>query len=115
MAPPAAPNKPMSPDGLGPETYLRTVAALAAVLALILVAGWVLKRLIAAGILPGGSPLAATGRAQRLAVIEVRPLDLRRRLVLIRRDGVEHLLLLGTTQDLVIETGITPPPAEDKP
>jgi flagellar protein FliO/FliZ len=30
--------------------------------------------------------------------------------VLIRRDGVEHLVLLGINSDLILETGISPPP-----
>jgi hypothetical protein len=33
-------------------------------------------------------------------------MDGKRRLVLIRRDGVEHLVLLGAAGDLVIERGI---------
>jgi flagellar protein FliO/FliZ len=46
---------------------------------------------------------------RRLAIVEVTPLDGRRRLVLVRRDDREHLLLIGPTSELVIETGITPP------
>lgn len=96
------------------ETYLRTVLALAAVLALVAFAGWVLKRLIASGSLPSSLLSIAPGRSQRLSVVEVRQLDVRRRLVLVRRDGVEHLLLLGLTSDLVIETGIPAPAADVK-
>ena len=43
---------------------------------------------------------------RRLGVVEVTPLDGRRRLILVRRDAVEHLLLVGPTSELVIETGI---------
>jgi flagellar protein FliO/FliZ len=39
----------------------------------------------------------------------VLPLDGKRRLVLLKRDGVEHLLLIGLTTDVVVETGITAP------
>lgn len=45
-------------------------------------------------------------RSRRLALVEVMPLDARRRLVLIRRDRMEHLLLIGPTGEHVIETGI---------
>jgi flagellar protein FliO/FliZ len=45
-------------------------------------------------------------RGQRLAVSEFHDIDKIRRLVLIRRDGVEHLLMIGPNQDLVIESGI---------
>jgi hypothetical protein len=45
-------------------------------------------------------------RGARLAISEYHEIDKTRRLVLVRRDGVEHLLMIGGTQDLVIETGI---------
>jgi flagellar protein FliO/FliZ len=48
----------------------------------------------------------------RLGVIEQASVDARRRLVLIRRDGVEHLIMTGGPVDVVIETGIQAPPAE---
>jgi hypothetical protein len=35
-------------------------------------------------------------------------LDGRRRLLLVRRDDVEHLLLIGGPADLVVESGIGP-------
>ena len=47
--------------------------------------------------------------ARRLAVSELLPLDSKRRLVLFRRDGTEHLVLLGTESDLLIEANIQPP------
>jgi hypothetical protein len=43
---------------------------------------------------------------RRLEVIDYASLDSRRKLVLIRRDDVEHLLLTGGPVDVVIETGI---------
>ena len=48
----------------------------------------------------------------RLGVIEQAPVDARRRLVLIRRDGVEHLIMTGGPVDVVIETGIQAREAE---
>jgi flagellar protein FliO/FliZ len=33
----------------------------------------------------------------------------------VKRDGVEHLLLLGMGDDRVVETGIVPPPIADTP
>ncbi|HBM13514.1 MAG TPA: flagellar biosynthesis protein FliO, partial [Rhodospirillaceae bacterium] len=45
-------------------------------------------------------------------IVDSLTLDPRRRLVLVRRDGVEHLLLLGAQSDLAIETGIDAAPAE---
>ncbi len=45
-------------------------------------------------------------RGQRLGISEFHELDKTRRLVLVRRDGYEHLLLIGGHQDLVIESRI---------
>jgi flagellar protein FliO/FliZ len=78
------------------------------VLAFVLVLG-----LIGAGALLwrrfGAGPLATIGprgRQPRLAVIDVASVDIRRRLVLIRRDNTEHLLLIGGPTDIVIEPNI---------
>jgi flagellar protein FliO/FliZ len=48
----------------------------------------------------------------RLAVSEQATLDGRRKLVLVRRDDVEHLIMTGGPVDVVIETGITAPKPE---
>ncbi|MEI6986506.1 MAG: hypothetical protein WCK65_10280 [Rhodospirillaceae bacterium] len=93
------------------DTYLRFTLALVVVLGLIVCAGWITRRLAAKGMLPVGLLSTRPGRSQRLSVVEVKQLDVRRRLVLVRRDQVEHLLLLGAAVDLVIETGIVVPPA----
>jgi hypothetical protein len=45
-------------------------------------------------------------RGSRLGISEFHELDKTRRLVLVRRDNVEHLVLIGGLQDLVIESGI---------
>ena len=49
---------------------------------------------------------AARGRQPRLAVIDAAAVDARRRLVLIRRDNVEHLVMIGGPSDVVIEQNI---------
>jgi flagellar biogenesis protein FliO len=84
--------------GSGNE-ILNTVLALGIVLALILFGLWAMKVLmrLSAGM---------TRRNRRLAVIDAVPVDARRRLVIVRRDNVEHLILVGGAQDLVIETAI---------
>ncbi len=82
-------------------SYLRFGAALVLVLGLIGIAAWAARRFGFAG-----RPPVARSRGRRLAVVDVTPLDTKRRLVLVRRDGVEHLVLLGSAGDLVIERGI---------
>jgi flagellar protein FliO/FliZ len=57
----------------------------------------------------GTGPLRTVGprgRQPRLAVIDVAAVDARRRLVLIRRDNTEHLLMIGGPTDLVVEPNI---------
>jgi flagellar biogenesis protein FliO len=45
-------------------------------------------------------------RQPRLAVIDAAAVDGRRRLVIIRRDNVEHLLMIGGPTDIVVEPNI---------
>lgn len=47
--------------------------------------------------------------SRRLSIVETLPLDVRNRLVIIRCDNKEHLLLLGSNQDIVVETNLSPP------
>lgn len=93
------------------DVYLRFVAAFALVIGLILVGAAVLRRV--SGRLTGLAP----GRkgTRRLKIIETLAVDPRRRLVLVRRDGVEHLLLIGGGSDVVVESGPAVPqvPAAD--
>ena len=81
---------------------LRMLAALVFVLALMGGLAFLLRRLGLAG------PVMASGKAARLNVVESLPLDGRRRLVMIRRDDKEHLVILGPNSETVIETGIAP-------
>jgi flagellar biogenesis protein FliO len=77
----------------------RLVGAFVFVLALIGLCAWLLRRF---------GPAMRLGRAGRLGLVESIAIDSRRRLLLIRRDQTEHLLLIGGARDLVIETGIRP-------
>jgi flagellar protein FliO/FliZ len=86
--------------------YVRTVLALIFVLGLIGAASWAARK-------SGLGPQGRVGRkGRRLAVVESLGLDGRRRLVLVRRDGVEHLLLVGGVSELVVESGIAAPDAK---
>jgi hypothetical protein len=48
-------------------------------------------------------------RGTRLAISEYYEIDKSRRLVLVRRDDMEHLVMIGGTQDVVIESNIGSP------
>jgi flagellar protein FliO/FliZ len=74
----------------------------AIVLALIGLTAWLVRR-FGANRLGGAN---ARGRQPRLAVIDSAAVDGRRRLVLIRRDNIEHLLMIGGQTDVVIEPNI---------
>lgn len=50
-------------------------------------------------------PLPGPG-AGRLEVLETCPLDARRRLVLVRRDNAQHLLLLADGREMLVESHI---------
>lgn len=62
----------------------------------------------------GGTPITAVSSffgakpLRRLSVTEQFNIDSRRRLVLIRRDDVEHLIMTGGPVDIVLESGIAP-------
>jgi flagellar biosynthetic protein FliP len=86
------------------DLYTRFLIALVVVVALIAAAAWAAKRFGIAGRIG-----TAAGGKRRLAVVEVAPLDGKRRLVLLRRDDTEHLVLLGQESATVIESGISPP------
>src|ERR1041385_9033175 len=82
------------------QVYL--IIAFVVALALIGVFAWGLRRY-------ASSRLGANtnrGRMPRLAVIDAAAVDGRRRLVLVRRDNVEHLLMIGGPSDLVVEPNI---------
>jgi hypothetical protein len=79
----------------------RFFIAFLVVLALIGLTAWLVRRF-------GSNRLgsAARGRQPRLAVIDAASVDGRRRLVLIRRDNIEHLLMIGGPTDVVVEANI---------
>src|SRR5450631_1881629 len=80
----------------------RFFIAFLVVLALIGATAWLVRRFGANRL--GGA--GARGRQPRLAVIDAATVDGRRRLVLIRRDNIEHLLMIGGPTDLVVEPNI---------
>jgi len=87
------------------DAYLRFALALVLVIGLIALIAWLARRFgLAQRLAPGtGTPR----KYRRLAVVEVCPVDGRRRLVLVRRDGIEHLIMLSAAgSGFVVERGI---------
>ena len=89
-------------DTLFGEGPLKIVLFVIVVLGLLALAFWLVRR-FSGGRLGSG---AARGRQPRLAVIDQANVDGRRRLVLIRRDNIEHLLIIGGPSDVVVEQNI---------
>lgn len=76
----------------------------AIVLALVAAVFWFVRRYST-----GSLGRIGRGRVPRLAVVDAMSVDGRRRLVLVRRDNVEHLILIGGPSDLVVEQAIQRP------
>ena len=87
--------------GVELPTPVNFVIAFAFVLLLIGAAAWLVRRFGSTRI-----DAAMRGRQPRLAVIDSAAVDGRRKLVIIRRDNVEHLLMIGGPSDVVVETNI---------
>jgi flagellar protein FliO/FliZ len=79
--------------------YARFVAALSIVLGLIAACAYAVRHF-------GLAPRLTTGTDRRVRIVEIATVDARRQLLLLRRDGTEHLVLLGPSGDLVVESGI---------
>lgn len=94
---------------LDPLEYLQFFLALAFVLGLIGLSSLLLRRFGPGGLV---APRRRPGQKHRLEVVESLTLDPRRRALLISRDGVEHLLVLGPQSEMVVETNIIPQNAE---
>ena len=90
--------------------YFRFLLALAFVLGLILLVAFAVRKFGLGNRMP-----VTKNRNRRLEVVEVLPMDTRRRLVLLRRDNREHLVLLNPGQgpDLLIESGNSAPTRPD--
>jgi flagellar protein FliO/FliZ len=54
----------------------------------------------------GGVSRLIPADKRRLKIIEMLPLDARHRAILLRRDDKEHLVILSTSGETVVETGI---------
>tara|TARA_A100000171_G_scaffold52041_1_gene68719 strand:- start:188 stop:640 length:453 start_codon:yes stop_codon:yes gene_type:complete len=78
---------------------LRFISALVFVVGLIAACAWAARRF---GLMPDAARASNSGR---LAVVESLTLDAKRKLVIVRHDDKEHVLMLGET-DLVVEAGL---------
>src|SRR5262245_48723464 len=82
---------------------VKGILAFVIVLALMMACVWLVRRFGGTRL---GTPSARGRQPPRLAVIDTVFIEGRRRLALIRRDNVEHLILIGGPTDVVIEQNI---------
>jgi len=82
-------------------TYLQFALALVFVLGLIVLLAWAVRRF---GWFAQVIPVRAGKK--RIAVVDMAVVDAKRRLILVRRDDMEHLLLIGANSETVVESGI---------
>ncbi len=81
---------------MAPDVYFRVIFGLVAVIGLIGVAAFIARKI---GL---GTTPSFGGRKRRLAITETLPLDARRRLLIVRCDDREHLIILGAQSETVV-------------
>ncbi|WVT74964.1 flagellar biosynthetic protein FliO [Sinorhizobium chiapasense] len=81
--------------------FVIAAAAVAIGLLCLVVVLWIMRNRPSSPFIRGGK-----NRQPRLAVLDAAAVDTRRRLVLVRRDDVEHLIMIGGPTDIVIESRI---------
>ncbi len=87
--------------GAGMPLAVKFFVVFLVILAVIGAIAWALRRFGS-----GRLGAATRGRQPRLAVIDYAAVDGRRRLILVRRDNIEHLLMIGGPSDIVVEPNI---------
>lgn len=91
--------------GFDLSTGQKWIIAFAVILALLALLG-LFARQIKGGRLRVRGQGGGRARQPRLGVVDIHDLDRQRQLVLIRRDNVEHLIMIGGVSDIVVETNI---------
>ncbi|MBV9521036.1 MAG: flagellar biosynthetic protein FliO [Hyphomicrobiales bacterium] len=87
----------------GAPLWVSAGLGLIAVIALAAIVFWVVRRM-SRGL--NFSDSAQRGKRSRLGVIDAYDIDRQRRLILLRRDNVEHLVMIGGPNDVLIEPTI---------
>ena len=88
--------------------FLRAAVALLFVLGLIALLTWLARRLRVPGFATGGP-------GRRLQMVETLAIDPRHKIVLVRADDVEHLLLLGPSAPQALGSDRAVAPEEPEP
>jgi hypothetical protein len=96
------------------EPELVPIASWIIIAFIALIAIFIAYRIIRA-MTSGAFLMRGRNRKARLAVMDAAAIDDKRRLVLVRRDDVEHLILIGGANDIVVEHDIRMVPKTARP
>ena len=91
--------------GLDLSTAQKVLVASVVILVLLILLGLFVRQIKGGRLRLRGQGSGRT-RQPRLGVVDTHDLDRQRQLVLIRRDNVEHLIMIGGASDVVVETNI---------
>ncbi|CAH1676182.1 conserved hypothetical protein [Hyphomicrobiales bacterium] len=91
--------------GLELTTAQRLIVAVVVILVLLALLGLFVRQ-IKGGRLRLHGQAGGRQRQPRLGVVDTYDLDRQRQLILIRRDNIEHLIMIGGASDVVVETNI---------
>jgi hypothetical protein len=100
-------------DNIAGPQYTSAVMWTVGALILLVVVLFLIR--VARGVSSGTFVAGGRNRRARLAVMDAAAIDNQRRLVLVRRDNVEHLILIGGPTDVVVEQNIVPAAALHTP
>jgi flagellar protein FliO/FliZ len=95
-----------------PNNLVLAVAAILFAIALAALLVWAFRTFFGG---PSGTHGFVRPRDKRLGVVETATVDAKRKLLLVRRDEVEHLVMIGGPVDMLIETGIKGRPHLEPP
>jgi hypothetical protein len=91
--------------GLDLTTAQKVIVASVVILVLLALLGLFVRQIQGGRLRLRGQGSGRT-RQPRLGIVDTHDLDRQRQLVLIRRDNVEHLIMIGGSSDVVVETNI---------
>jgi flagellar protein FliO/FliZ len=91
--------------GLDLSTAQKVMVASVVILILLVLLGLFVRQIQGGGLKLKGQS-GGRARQPRLGVVDAHNLDRQRQLILIRRDNVEHLIMIGGASDVVVETNI---------
>lgn len=86
--------------------FFKAILSLAFVIGLLLLTLWFIKYCEVSGCKNKFIKQLQSNR--RVEIVEQKRIDARNSIILIRRDNVEHLILLGSAQNLILEQNIKP-------